>query len=117
MADIHIQRDHTLGLRAARMIAFAWAEQVEAGIVSGFDDRREIHVNGNVLQARKNEWVVVGVMTVVAHQRAVIPLRMIELVARKSVVDKHQRAVCDDAGPGRGPVPGGQSDFTDMTDG
>ena len=30
MADIHIQRDHTLGLRAARKIAFAWAEQVEA---------------------------------------------------------------------------------------
>ncbi len=30
MADIHIQRDHALGLRAARTIAFAWAEQVEA---------------------------------------------------------------------------------------
>ena len=30
MADIHIQRDHALGLRAARKIAFAWAEQVEA---------------------------------------------------------------------------------------
>ena len=30
MPDIHIQRDHTLGLRAARKIAFAWAEQVEA---------------------------------------------------------------------------------------
>jgi len=30
VADIHIQRDHALGLRAARKIAFAWAEQVEA---------------------------------------------------------------------------------------
>ena len=27
--DIHIQRDHTLGLPAARKVAFKWAEQVE----------------------------------------------------------------------------------------
>jgi putative polyhydroxyalkanoate system protein len=30
MADIHIHRDHTLGLARARKIAWAWAEQVEA---------------------------------------------------------------------------------------
>ena len=29
MPDIHIQRDHSLGLPAARKIAFQWAEQVE----------------------------------------------------------------------------------------
>ena len=29
MADIHIQRDHTLGLAEARKIAFKWAEQAE----------------------------------------------------------------------------------------
>jgi putative polyhydroxyalkanoate system protein len=29
MADIHIHRDHTLGLAKARKIAWAWAEQVE----------------------------------------------------------------------------------------
>ena len=29
MPDIHIQRDHTLGLSAARKIAFKWAEQAE----------------------------------------------------------------------------------------
>lgn len=29
MADLQIRRPHTLGLRAARKIAFAWAEQVE----------------------------------------------------------------------------------------
>ncbi|MDT9000561.1 polyhydroxyalkanoic acid system family protein [Paucibacter sp. APW11] len=29
MADIHIQRNHTLGLKRAREIAWAWAEQVE----------------------------------------------------------------------------------------
>ena len=29
MADIHIQREHTLGLAEARKIAFKWAEQVE----------------------------------------------------------------------------------------
>ncbi len=29
MPDIHIQRDHTLGLPAARKIAFKWAEQAE----------------------------------------------------------------------------------------
>ena len=29
MADIHIQREHTLGLLEARKIAFKWAEQVE----------------------------------------------------------------------------------------
>ncbi len=30
MADLHILREHALGLAAARKIAFNWAEQVEA---------------------------------------------------------------------------------------
>jgi putative polyhydroxyalkanoate system protein len=30
MADIHIHREHALGLARARKIAWAWAEQVEA---------------------------------------------------------------------------------------
>lgn len=30
MADLHIVREHQLGLAAARKIAYAWAEQVEA---------------------------------------------------------------------------------------
>ena len=30
MADIQIDREHTLGLHAARQIAFQWAEQAEA---------------------------------------------------------------------------------------
>jgi putative polyhydroxyalkanoate system protein len=30
MADLHIIREHTLGLARARKIAFQWAEQVEA---------------------------------------------------------------------------------------
>lgn len=30
MADIHIHREHTLGLHEARLIAFKWAEQAEA---------------------------------------------------------------------------------------
>lgn len=29
MPDIHIQRDHALGLAAARKVAFQWAEQAE----------------------------------------------------------------------------------------
>lgn len=29
MADIHIHRDHNLGLAQARKVAWAWAEQVE----------------------------------------------------------------------------------------
>ncbi|QDL53413.1 polyhydroxyalkanoic acid system family protein [Rhodoferax aquaticus] len=29
MANLHIEREHTLGLDAARKIAMAWAEQVE----------------------------------------------------------------------------------------
>ena len=30
MADIHLEREHALGLRDARKIAFKWAEQAEA---------------------------------------------------------------------------------------
>ena len=30
MADIHIHRDHTLGLAKARKIAWKWAEEVES---------------------------------------------------------------------------------------
>ena len=30
MADIHIDREHTLGLHEARQVAFKWAEQAEA---------------------------------------------------------------------------------------
>ncbi|WP_137920174.1 polyhydroxyalkanoic acid system family protein [Hydrogenophaga sp. 2FB] len=29
MADIHIERDHTLGLASARQLAWRWAEQAE----------------------------------------------------------------------------------------
>ncbi len=29
MADLHLLREHTLGLAAARKVAFAWAEQAE----------------------------------------------------------------------------------------
>lgn len=29
MADLHIHRDHTLGLAKARKVAWAWAEQAE----------------------------------------------------------------------------------------
>ena len=29
MADLHISRDHTLGLAAARKVAHAWAEQAQ----------------------------------------------------------------------------------------
>lgn len=29
MANLHIQREHTLGLAAARKIAYQWAEEVE----------------------------------------------------------------------------------------
>jgi len=30
MADIHIRRDHSLGLNGARKVAWKWAEQAEA---------------------------------------------------------------------------------------
>ncbi len=30
MADLHIRREHSLSLTAARKVAFAWAEHVEA---------------------------------------------------------------------------------------
>ena len=29
MANLHIHRDHTLGLAKARKVAWAWAEQAE----------------------------------------------------------------------------------------
>ena len=29
MANLHIRREHDLGLKAARKVAFTWAEQVE----------------------------------------------------------------------------------------
>ena len=32
MPDIHIHRDHTLGLAEARKVAFRWAEQAEAEV-------------------------------------------------------------------------------------
>ncbi|MEP6970868.1 MAG: polyhydroxyalkanoic acid system family protein [Betaproteobacteria bacterium] len=32
MADLHIERKHTLGLKEARKIAFNWAEQVESDL-------------------------------------------------------------------------------------
>ena len=35
MADIHIHRDHTLGLTKARKIAWKWAEEVEARVRAG----------------------------------------------------------------------------------
>ncbi|MGI9133759.1 MAG: polyhydroxyalkanoic acid system family protein [Rhodoferax sp.] len=30
MANLHIRREHSLGLKAARKVAYSWAEQVES---------------------------------------------------------------------------------------
>jgi putative polyhydroxyalkanoate system protein len=61
MPDIHIHRDHTLGLAKARKIAWKWAEEVEAKfamectVVEGeFSDTVQFTrtgVNGNLVVA------------------------------------------------------------------
>lgn len=61
MADIHIHRDHTLGLPKARKVAFAWAEQAEekfdmaCTVVEGEDcdtvEFKRSGVNGQLLVA------------------------------------------------------------------
>ncbi len=42
MAELHISREHTLGLHAARKLAFTWAEHVEAqfGMVCTYEEGR-----------------------------------------------------------------------------
>ena len=42
MADLHIRREHSLSLTAARKVAFAWAEHVEAefGMACTYEEGR-----------------------------------------------------------------------------
>jgi putative polyhydroxyalkanoate system protein len=42
VAELHISREHTLGLHAARKLAFTWAEHVEAqfGMVCTYEEGR-----------------------------------------------------------------------------
>jgi len=44
MAELHIVRDHTLGLAKARKMAFQWAEQVEAefGMVCVYEEGADL---------------------------------------------------------------------------
>jgi len=62
MADIHIHRDHTLGLAKARKIAWKWAEEVESkfdmectvieGETSDTVEFRRTGVSGRLIVAR-----------------------------------------------------------------
>ena len=60
---------------------------------------------------RKNQRVGVRAMAVVAHQRARAPLRMVELGARKAVVDEQQHACRQPLGHGTHPGLGAKIDF------
>ena len=50
-------------------------------------------MRGNVLQAGQIKGIVVCMMTVVAHQRAVVALWMIILAGTKAVINKQQYAL------------------------
>ena len=62
MADLHIRREHQLGLPAARKVAFKWAEQVETdfdmectyqeGLVEDLVSFKRSGVNGTLRVAK-----------------------------------------------------------------
>ncbi len=68
------------------------AQKVRAVVDGGFGDGGEVHMRGDVLQARQIERVIVRVMAVVAHQRAACALRMVILACAETVIDEQQRA-------------------------
>src|SRR3989344_3879482 len=55
-------------------------------------------MGGDVLQTDERQRIVMGAMTVVAHERAVGALRMVELRARKAVIDEQHHALLQDIG-------------------
>ena len=86
-------------------------------ILPGLDDGGEVYVRGDVLQTGQVEGVGVRTVTVMAHQRAFAALRVVELVARKAIIDEQQRAPAEKRGPGRRPVLDGQADFAQIAGG
>ncbi len=68
---------------------------VESRALARFGDRREIDVGREVGESRPEERIVVRMVTVVAHQRPLIALRMVVLGRGKTVVDHQHRAVRD----------------------
>ena len=78
------------------------AQQVHARFPPGLRDRREVDVAGDVLQAREEERIVVRAMAVVAHQRALGALRVVELAPREAVVEEECRAARRASRPGCG---------------
>ncbi len=69
------------------------AQQLQSGVNSALRHGGEIDVGGDVLQTGPEKRLIMGVVTVVAHQRAAVALWVEILVATKTIVDPQQRAL------------------------
>jgi hypothetical protein len=80
-----IEIDQELGLRRI-------AEEIESRAAPRLSDRSKVDMARDVLQPGREERIVVGVMTLMAHQGTVIALRMIVLALPETIVDDQHGA-------------------------
>src|SRR5690625_6694297 len=66
----------------------AVAINLEPGGKGGIRHGSKIDVGRNVLQARIYEWLIMGMMTKMTHERALMPLWVIVLMLGKAIVDR-----------------------------
>src|SRR5690625_2044734 len=63
----------------------------ELGCKGGIIECSKIDVVCNVLQARIYEWLIMGMMTKMTHERALMPLWVIVLMLGKAIVNEQGR--------------------------
>jgi len=71
------------------------SQQVRAVVYRALGDGGKVYMRGDVLQADQKEGIIVGMVAVVAHQRACAALGMIILARAKAVIDEQHRAAAE----------------------
>src|SRR3989304_5791981 len=69
------------------------AQQMRPTVDGALGDGGEIDMRRDVLQARQEEWIIMRMVAVVAHQGALRALRMIILARAKTIIDEQQRTL------------------------
>src|SRR5450830_1560136 len=83
-------------------------------INAGIGDAREINMRGNVLQTYINQRVYVGVMLIVAHERALIALWMIMFTRCKSIINHQNNTVLQHISKAGNQATGCRTDFSEI---
>src|SRR5262245_52326968 len=65
---------------------------VESLRLTNRSQTRKIYMGSHILLADTNEWIVVRLLLEIAKERAVLPIRPIEILRRMAVIDRQNKS-------------------------